>query len=178
MGIMNDADRTANHKTGWYHTASLEQALRYAGRTMINDMEAKIVLVFKCLCSNLVHPGSKSSDEYTKSGCLRYHLVSILLIPLYFCPAEKCFAKNPICKRLRARRKDVDYVLAHKNVIGCQYVLDTEMTEAEDESGHSQSVAGRLEADLLQTEAGLLQTSDVLVDVLAADDLAVRMMCE
>ena len=114
-GIMQDAGRNAKSRCGWYHTPRFLQALRYAGPTMIEHLEAQIILCFDCFCSNFVHPGVKANDdEYTKSGCLRYKLNSILLVPLYFSPPEKSFAKKQACMRFSAHRADVEYVMKRR----------------------------------------------------------------
>ena len=80
-GFMKDAtpDRTLKNMAGWYHSQDVMVALQYARVTRIDCFRVRLVFVIASACRNSCKNGRKW--QYTRSGCRRYHIIGLLLIP-------------------------------------------------------------------------------------------------
>ena len=78
-GVMWDAGpppRSLRGKPGWYHSLDFETARLYAHPTRVGPFICRIVFVIAVDCCH-----TANSQLYTKSGCPRYHVCQVLLVP-------------------------------------------------------------------------------------------------
>jgi len=82
-GVMLDAINTADGKQGWYH-GQFKCALYYAHPMLLGREWYKPVLKVRADCWNKC-----KTWGYTKSGCMRYSITEIILVP------QSCFLARP-----------------------------------------------------------------------------------
>jgi hypothetical protein len=75
-GVLHDAINTALGKQGWYH-GDFATALWYASPMYLGRALYKPVLKVHTLCWNACNTWG-----YTKSGCMRYSIVSVIMVPV------------------------------------------------------------------------------------------------
>jgi len=84
-GVLHDATKTADYKQGWYHAEDFMTALQYAHPMRLGCAAYRPVLQVRTNCWNVC-----KSWGYTKSGCMRYSIEQIILVP------EPCYPERPL----------------------------------------------------------------------------------
>ena len=79
-GIFTDATNMIKDYEGWCHSTTFATARQYAGPHRIGSYSYQIVLAIDNHCQNSCGRGRRW--KYTRSGCLRYHLVGAYVIPI------------------------------------------------------------------------------------------------